>query len=1108
MATILVVDDHPTNRDVLLAILGFQGHRLLEAADGQEALEIVHDASPDLVICDILMPTMDGYEFVRRLREDPGFAGTPVIYYTAHYREHEARSLAAQCGVEQVLLKPVEPEAVLDAVGRALGSPPARDRGLVPETFDREHLRLVTDKLSEETRGHLNASRRLAALTELNLALASEKEPDRLLDGVCRGARELIGARIGVLEVRDKNGGEHLHVAFCGLADEVRSALQRPGCGDGPLGTPDIGVRAKRLENPGGKAEAVGLAPELGPVRAVLAGPVASHTIVYGWICVLDKVGADRFTEEDEHLLDILGRQVGRIYENGSLFRKVRQHALALEAETRALTLTQQRLAAQYAVSRVLADADDLAHAAAPLLDAMCRSLGFDAGTVWQVNPKEGRIRCLGAWTDGSGRFAHFAETSRQASFPVGQGMPGIAWSREEPVWVDDLWCIPPSPRSEAGLAAGLRSAVAFPITQSGHPIGVIDLFSGERRDEDPELMQALAAIGNLIGHFLERKAQQVDIARLNRIYSVLSQINSLIVRVRSRTPLFEESCRIAVTKGRFLFACISEFDAATGKVTPAFFASEDFADALRDLPHPVEEPVGAHLVRTAVLTGEVAIDNEVDLDEEHATASAAARSMIALPLVAEDRVLGVLCLGAPEPDFFNDGELELLRELAGDIAFALVSIDKADRLDYLARFDVLTGLPNRKELMDRLEQSLHGARRRGVALAVAVMDIRRFHQVNDTFGRVAGDQFLREFAARFVERWPDSECMARLGIDFFAGVIPDISGSSEALGSVLAVQEHLHARPVEVAGESIAVTTHAGIAMFPADAEDAQTLTRLAEAALARAKSAGERCVLYQPDMSRRPVGTLLLENRLRRALEQQQFVLHYQPKVDTLTRQLKGLEALIRWNDPERGLQMPAQFVTVLEETGIIVDVGLWSLRRAIEDARWLARQGRPVPRIAVNVSALQLQQRDFVESVGSLLAETGAGGDLIDLELTESMVMRDVDANIVKLAALGEMGVRIVIDDFGTGYSSLAYLARLPIHTLKIDRSFIHTMTQSPESMTIVSTIISLAHSMELDVIAEGVESEEEAKFLRLLKCDELQGFLFGKPMPMAEIARLPG
>ena len=1107
MATILVVDDHPTNRDVLLAILGFQGHRLLEAADGEEALEIVHDASPDLVICDILMPTMDGYEFVRRLRADPGFAGTPVIYYTAHYREHEARSLAAQCGVEQVLLKPVEPEAVLDAVGRALGAAPTRDRAAVPDTFDREHLRLITDKLSEEARANLIANRRLAALTELNLALASEKDPDRLLDGVCRGARDLIGARSGVLEVRDRNGGEDLHVALSGLPDDVRAAIRRPGAGDGPLGSIDIGTRAQRLVNPGGRAETVGLAPPLGPVHAVLAGPIASHTIVYGWICVLDKVGAEGFTEEDEQLLDILGRQVGRIYENGSLFRKVRQHATALEAETRALALAQQRLAAQYEVSRVLADADDLAHAAASLLDAMCRSLGFDAGTLWQVNPKEGRIRCLAAWTDGSGRFEHFAETSRQASFPAGEGVPGMVWSREKPVWIDDLWSIPPSPRSEAGLEAGLRSAVAFPITQGGHPIGVIDLFAGERRDENPELMQALAAIGNLIGHFLERKAQQVDIARLNRIYSVLSQINSLIVRVRSRSTLFEEACRIAVTRGRFLFACISEFDPATGTVTPAFFASEDLADASRAQPHAIEDPVGAHLVHTAVLTAEVAIDNEV-VPGEGGMASGSARSMIALPLVAEERVLGVLCLGAPETDFFNDGELELLRELAGDISFALVSIDTAERLDYLARFDVLTGLPNRKELMDRLEQSLHGARRRGAALAVAVMDIRRFRQVNDTFGRVAGDQFLREFAARFVEHWPDSECMARLGIDFFAGVIPDVSGSGEALGSVLAAQERLHARPVELAGESITVTTHAGIAMFPADAEDAQTLIRHAEAALARAKAAGERCVLYQPDMSRRPVGTLLLENRLRRALEQEHFVLYYQPKVDTLSRELKGLEALIRWNDPERGLQMPAQFVTVLEETGIIVDVGLWSIRRAIEDARWLGRQGRPVPRIAVNVSALQLQQRDFVQSVGALLADTGAGGDLIDLELTESMVMRDVDANIVKLAALGEMGVRIVIDDFGTGYSSLAYLARLPIHTLKIDRSFIHTMTQSPESMTIVSTIISLAHSMELDVIAEGVESEEEAKFLRLLKCDELQGFLFGKPMPMAEIARLPG
>jgi len=279
--------------------------------------------------------------------------------------------------------------------------------------------------------------------------------------------------------------------------------------------------------------------------------------------------------------------------------------------------------------------------------------------------------------------------------------------------------------------------------------------------------------------------------------------------------------------------------------------------------------------------------------------------------------------------------------------------------------------------------------------------------------------------------------------------------------------------------------------------------LFRNAEAALKRAKRAGDRILFYHPEMNARVAETLILENRLRRAIEEEQLVLHYQPKISAASGRITGLEALIRWRDPVAGLVPPGKFIPVLEESGMILDVGTWAIRKAlIESRNWRLTHGGPL-RIAVNVSAIQLRQRDFVDSVKRSIDGLGVAATHLDLELTESMLMEGIEENVPKLQAVRDMGVNVAVDDFGTGYSSLAYLAKLPVNALKIDRTFVDTMTHDPQSMTIVSTIISLAHALDLKVIAEGVESEEQAKLLRLLKCDELQGYLFSKPLAPGEI-----
>jgi EAL domain-containing protein (putative c-di-GMP-specific phosphodiesterase class I) len=294
-------------------------------------------------------------------------------------------------------------------------------------------------------------------------------------------------------------------------------------------------------------------------------------------------------------------------------------------------------------------------------------------------------------------------------------------------------------------------------------------------------------------------------------------------------------------------------------------------------------------------------------------------------------------------------------------------------------------------------------------------------------------------------------------------------------------------------------VAARTGVALFPEDGADADTLFKNAEAALKLAKARGEPYLFYTRSMNEAVSTRLTLENQLRQALDNEEFVLHYQPKVNLVTGKLTSAEALIRWNDPRTGLVPPGKFIPVLEETGMIYDVGRWALRRAVEDyMRWCSA-GLSAVRIAVNVSPLQLRNRGFISEIREALGVDPRAAAGLELEITESLIMENVKQNIASLRVIRDMGVPVAIDDFGTGFSSLSYLSRLPVDTLKIDRSFVIDMTAGPEGLSLVSTIINLAHSLKLKVVAEGVETEEQLRLLRLLGCDEMQGFLFSKPVP---------
>jgi diguanylate cyclase (GGDEF)-like protein/PAS domain S-box-containing protein len=606
-----------------------------------------------------------------------------------------------------------------------------------------------------------------------------------------------------------------------------------------------------------------------------------------------------------------------------------------------------------------------------------------------------------------------------------------------------------------------------------------------------------------------ERRRGDVMLQRLNRMHRVLSSINTMIVRVRDRGELFREACRIAVEQGGFKLAWIGLAEGDFVRLG-AYHGQGGFLDQIRiglrePFPHGEPPTIRALRSRQMVVCNDIASDPTI-VKFRDGLLQSGARSLLVQPLTVGDKVVGCLSLNAGEVDFFDEAEIKLLAELGGDISYALEFIERYERLDYLAYYDPLTRLANRRLFFERVNELIQAARHYHKQLALLVFDLGRFKSVNDTFGRAVGDQLLKAVAARLVRFASSSQYLARMGADQFAAVVPDLSEVSD-LSAIL--EERLYrrmARSYKLGTLELHVDSKLGIALFPGDGEDAETLFRNAEVALKKAKNGGEHFMFYTQQMRAAVEEKLSLENQLRRALARREFVLHYQPKLDLRSGAICGAEALIRWNSPDLGLVPPFKFIPLLEETGMIQEVGRWALEQAVDDHHsWLIK-GLPAPRVAVNVSARQLRRPDFADVVRGVLARQPREAPGIELEITESMLMEDSELHIQKLKALRAMGLDVALDDFGTGYSSLAYLGRLPISAVKIDRSFIVSMGDNADTMSIVSTIITLARSMDLKVIAEGVDSQEQLKFLRLLRCDEMQGFLYSAAVPAEEFAQL--
>jgi diguanylate cyclase (GGDEF)-like protein/PAS domain S-box-containing protein len=428
------------------------------------------------------------------------------------------------------------------------------------------------------------------------------------------------------------------------------------------------------------------------------------------------------------------------------------------------------------------------------------------------------------------------------------------------------------------------------------------------------------------------------------------------------------------------------------------------------------------------------------------------------------------------------------------------------EKIVHLAHHDALTDLPNRILLMDRLDQAIKAAPRRNQKVAAVFIDLDRFKEVNDSLGHEVGDLLLQTLAQRLSDSVRREDTVARIGGDEFVVIVQDLRDAQDVAAFAQKLLSCLE-RPVTLSGYQLTPTASIGISLYPDDATTAPDLIRNADAAMYRAKGAGRNTYqFYTSDMNQRALEILSMQNSLRRAIERQEFVLHYQPQINLSSGSVVGAEALIRWNHPDRGLIMPRDFISIAEESGLIVDIGNWVIAEASRQAAVWENSGKLSIPIAVNVSAAQFRRGDFVEQAERSVRKHGLTPNRIELELTESIIMHNVDATRAAIEKLHDMGFQLSIDDFGTGYSSLNYLRRFPIDKIKIDQSFVADVTRDENAVSIVTAVIGLARSLKLKVLAEGVETVEQLEILREQRCDAAQGFLYSRALVPEEFEKL--
>ncbi len=978
---------------------------------------------------------------------------------------------------------------------------------------------------TEAQRGRL--ARMLAALSATNEAIMRAKSRGELFDLVCEAS--VRGAKFSSTAIAlAEPGSEFLRiVAARGPNAHEMKDLQIAVTDNLPQGRGLVGsaIRTRQpcISNDFQADERTALwhdKARRSGMRSSAALPLLDGDRVTG-VLMFNSLELETFTPEFVDLLQRLAENVAFALVN---FDHADETAKAQKQKERLTGMFEALSATNEAIMRVKTRAE--------LFDLVCNAavLGgmFTSATIALADPGDEFLRV--AATKGVDYERMQAKSlAVSADRPEGRGLTGTSFRTRRPCIINDFLADERTAHfHQQAREDGTQSGASFPLLQEGgRAVGVLLFISRDRDAFTADLVELLARLAENVSFALdnfdraEEKARaEEQKERLTRMFAALSETNEAIMRAKTREEMFELVCAAAVLGGKFTSTTIvlaepgDEFlrIAASKGQNHERVRSTRFATS-------AGHPEGRGLTGTAFRTKAPCIMNDFLTNERtahwHALAKGGGtRSGAGFPLLKKDGVAaGVLLFLAGEEDVFTDDLVELLARLAENISFAIDNFDRADektradeRIEYLASHDSLTRLPNREMFNELLRHAIEAACRYDRRFAVLFIDLDRFKLINDSLGHDAGDMLLVEIANRLRGALRSSDVVARLGGDEFVVILEETAERADVeriAGDLLTVLS----QPLQLSGHECHATASIGIAMYPSDGGDVQTLTKNADMAMYLAKDDGKNGFrFFTSEIKTQSIERLTLETALRRALERDQFALHYQPKVDMGTGQITGVEALLRWTHPELGVLSPLQFIPLAEETGLIVPIGRWVLREACaQNMAWQRRGLRPVS-MAVNLSPRQFVDEHLLQDIDEALASSGMSPVLLQLEVTESMVMRNVARAVKVLDAIQSRGIRLAIDDFGTGYSSMSLMKQFPIDTIKIDRSFVRDLPNDSEDQAIAQAIISMGKALGMTVIAEGVETVEQQAFLRSHACDEMQGYLFSKTLPPAELASL--
>jgi diguanylate cyclase (GGDEF)-like protein len=964
----------------------------------------------------------------------------------------------------------------------------------------------------------INITRTFAALSATNEAILYAKSPEELYEQVCKAAfssGDFLATAVFLLEA----GTDKLGLAV-GFGDDIKrlrgidiSIVAGAPEGSGVCGQAfrDQKLCASNdyLNDDGSLAWRQGV--RVAHVGAAAALPLTCNGRSVGVLLVtLREAGS-----LDEQILSLLTRLSANISYALDNFER--------EASRRRLS---RMLAALSATNEAIIRAKSREELFNLVCEAAVHGAKFNSASVALVHPGSEFFHiAASSGVDSAGmKNRKFAITP---SIPEGRGLAGTAFRTQQPCFSNDYLTDERSlPWRDDAIRIGVKSSAVMPLVNGGTSLGVLIFNSTERDTFTPEMIELLWRLAenvsfalNGFDHIDEKSRVEEQKERVTRMLTALSATNEAIMRAKSRSELFELVCEAAVYGGKFTSTTIgfartgNEYLDMVASAGPTAAKSKNFRLSVKE-----DCPEGRGVTGIAFRTGKLCVSNDYMADPRgarfHETVrSDGVRAVAAFPLFNRAQTVGILLFCAAEKDAFTPAAVDLLQRIADNISFALDNFDRADekleaeeRIEYLASHDSLTGLPNREMFNQLLHSAMVAAQRRSLQFAMLFIDLDRFKVINDSLGHEAGDALLVETAKRLRKVLRSGEIVARLGGDEFV-VILEYSTSRAEIEEIAATLLWVVGQPVQLSGHECHASASIGIAMFPDHGSDVHTLTKNADLAMYLAKEDGKNNFRFFTNEAKMPsIERLTLENSLRHAVERSELSLHYQPKIDLASRQITGVEALLRWSHPEYGMLPPGQFIPLAEETGLIVPMGRWALQAACaQNMAWQRRGLRPVS-VAVNLSPRQFADDNLLHDIDEALLASGMSPELLQLEVTESMMMRNVPRAIKTLDQIRSRGIRLAIDDFGTGYSSMSLMKQFPIDTLKIDRSFVRDLPDDAEDKAIAQAIISMGKALEMTIVAEGVETPAQEAFLRAHDCDEIQGFLFSRPLPPDQLADL--